>query len=519
MAKLTAAARTASEMAGESKPRPYQLALAAFLAAFLLLALAAAWTARPFIDEALFATPSWNWLHHGHTGTGQYDPAAIEVAGRGFPHLDRHTYWCMPLYLWISRVWHAVTGFSLLSIRTLSMLWGAAALVGWFVFVAALSGDTRAGLVTTAVLAVDPILIRSATLGRMDIMSACLSIWAFTAYCALRSRSLSKAILASSSLVIASGLTHPAGGVTSAAGLLFLVLALDRRRLRWGFLWLPLIPGAVGCLAMALFVHDDPAAWWEQFYSAVLRHDRLGGAWHPLAAPRTYFHGVFWFFGPASSEGAAGWLKLGVPALYAAGAAMFLAIPRLRRDQTLRVIAGLFVVVLAVMVLINQDGWPWYLVHVWLLPEVLLTLVWWRIWSKRKTHSFASLAPAAMIAVLVSLHVMRDAHFVKQDAYHNEYLPVVEFLKSRFPSMPLAFGSADWGIGLGFDAGLLDDELMGMKSGRTAELILMDERYRQAMESFRDERPEVFRHNQEVLAGYDRIYSGVADQVYQRRKP
>ena len=90
----------------------------------------ASWQARttyPWSNEAWFASPALNLLHKGFMGT-----TILESRGTWLEGLDRHTYWILPLHILAQTAWYKLFGFSLLTLRSLSILWGAVVLVAWF---------------------------------------------------------------------------------------------------------------------------------------------------------------------------------------------------------------------------------------------------------------------------------------------------------------------------------------------------------------------------------------------------
>src|SRR5262249_55412986 len=129
-------------------------------------------------------------------------------------------------------VWYEIVGFGVIAMRALSILWGALALVAWFVIARQLSRSDRVVLLTCGLLVLDYPFIRGAAHGRMDMQSAALGFAAFAVYLTFRERHLTRALLLSHSLAAASFFTHP-NGILPFAGLLVLTVLYDLRRLRW----------------------------------------------------------------------------------------------------------------------------------------------------------------------------------------------------------------------------------------------------------------------------------------------
>jgi len=65
----------------------------------------------------------------------------------------------MPLHLVLQAGWYKLFGFSLLAMRSISMLWGLAALWSWFLIMRALTEDVDIAILTVGLLATDFVFI------------------------------------------------------------------------------------------------------------------------------------------------------------------------------------------------------------------------------------------------------------------------------------------------------------------------------------------------------------------------
>src|SRR5229473_2858367 len=95
----------------------------AIVVVYLILAVASSRTLMPWCDEAWFAGPAYNLITHGYMGTPVLDPTSA-----------------------------------------------------WFLVVKKITGDTRIGLLTAAVLATDFTFLWGAGVGRMDMMCEALGL-------------------------------------------------------------------------------------------------------------------------------------------------------------------------------------------------------------------------------------------------------------------------------------------------------------------------------------------------------
>jgi 4-amino-4-deoxy-L-arabinose transferase-like glycosyltransferase len=192
-----------------------KLLLSAALIGYFLLATGSIFTRLPWVDEGIFASPAYNLVSKGYMGT-----AAMETAGTPWQGIERHTYWIVPLHLLAQAGWYELFGFGLFSMRTLSALWGLAALAALYTVVLRLSRDRAVAALAAALIALDCSFIATASSGRMDMMNAALGMAGLATYLCLREQHLPIAVLAGHSLVCASGLTHP-NGILYFASLLF----------------------------------------------------------------------------------------------------------------------------------------------------------------------------------------------------------------------------------------------------------------------------------------------------------
>src|SRR5207244_5704257 len=140
---------------------------------------------RPWFDEGWFSSPALNLLTKGHMGTSVLDPTAtfrsVQLTG-----INEATYWIMPLYILAQAAWYMLVGFSLPSMRALSVLWGLTALISWYLIIRCLSGEKPVALIAVALVAIDFQFLSSASSGRMDIMAAGLGFARSGAFFCLR---------------------------------------------------------------------------------------------------------------------------------------------------------------------------------------------------------------------------------------------------------------------------------------------------------------------------------------------
>jgi hypothetical protein len=408
-----------------------------------------------------------------------------------------------------------MTGFSLLSARLLSIVLGVLVLGAWFVVLRDRFGRRWIVPLALGVICLDYIFLETATLARMDILSYCLSTWAYASYLMLRGRNLNSAVLTAVSCVILSGLTHPAGGVTSAGALLFMALFLDRNALRVRHVLIGLIPPALGTLLLAWHASANPSVFWAQFQASIGHENRLDGLGNPLSGLRLYAQSIAAFFGRTATSSPAVQIKLVIPGFYFICLAVFSAWRPLRTNPELRLLGGMLGVTLLLMTFIDAHGRPAYFIHAWLFPPVVSALVCYLSWVYR---SRIRLALALALMCVCCIQAARTLHIIRADRYHGEYLPVARFVKESADPSTLVMASAEYAFELGFGGGLLDDPMLGFSNGKKADLIVMDESYRDITDRFERTRPKVHEYIVDMLSHeYREIGEFPNVTIYQRR--
>lgn len=507
-----------SEMSEEFKSRKIRLATGIVVVAlYLALALGSSLTKAPWHDEGQFANAAWNLATSGFMGTTVLDASVPWLKGIG-----RHTYWVMPLYLVNLAGWFKLFGLSLFSMRLLSVVWGLVALGSWYSMMKSLTGERTVALLTLSLLAFDYIFLMNASTGRMDMMCAALGWAACAVFLRLRETRFPLAVLLSQALVVAGGLTHP-NGILPFAGLLFLTLYFDWRRVNLRVIALAAVPYLVGAGLWGWYVLQDREAFVAQFGGNVGGFSGMSGnvnRWVGLTAPWTGFRleiteRYLNAFGLAPHSQGVARLKILVLLVYLAGLAGALSVRRLRQHTATRTVLLLFAIYFVLMALVEGHKSDIYLVHSVPLLAALLAL--WLTWCWRERALPRPLL-AGVLAGFVILQAGGVAYLIRQNHYESKYMPVVNFLRSRGGEGRLLTGSAELGFELGFDR-LTDDAWLGYYNGARPDVIVFNRRYEEIDEIFRRAQPEVHRHIEHRL---EREYQKVFEfapywKVYERR--
>ena len=460
--------------------------LLAAAVAFLAACVSVALTRPPWCDEAWFGSAGFNLATHGKLITPIIVPAPDDPKTIG---LGQHTYWVMPLHLVFQAGWYKVFGFSLFTLRSVSIVWGVVALWAWFLIMRALTGDVPVAILTVWLLATDFVFIMQGADGRMDMMAAALGYSAIAAYLVLRQRSLNLAVFCAHSLVVLSGLTHPNGGLLSLAGVVFLMLYYDRQSLGWRHVMLAAVPYFVGLAGWSLYLAEDPKLFLTQFRGNA--SGRLNDILRPWIEVRNEiverYLAAFGF-----QPGAPAMAKIKVLLLisYVAGFVGTLSVAALRRMRGIRALL-ILAAINWVYLTLQSVKHPAYLVYS--IPFFAAFLAIWILWCWRQP-ALPSAVVALALAAFITLQLAAVANVVVHNKYRRTYLPTAVFLKAHAGPQDLVVGEPEMGFALGFDSDLLDDSRLGYYSHVNPSFIVVGENYRGAFERFQRESPETYQY-------------------------
>lgn len=489
--------------------------LALIVVVYLTLAVASVLTKNPLSDEGWFASPAVNLITNGSMGTLIIEPTGscqvVNKPGAVLRGLDQHTYWIMPLHILAQAAWYKVAGFSLASMRILSVAWGLVALLAWFSIANTLAGNHKTALLVMLMIAVDFTFISVADIGRMDMMSAALGFAALAAYLSLRERNLKLAVLVSQGLVVASGLTHP-NGLMAFAGVLFVAVYFDRRSIRARHLLIAAIPYALGAAAWAAYIIQSPGDFLDQVDANT--SGRIPGLTSPLTSIATEvklrYLGAYGFAPHSSGLAHLAILVLGV---YAAAVVAAVSIRGIRQHKGYRALLMLTAIYVVIQTSFNQKL-VYYLIHTVPMFAAILAILFQWCWTNRYVPRWMV---AATACGLLLIQIGGSLHPVLRNPYHKNYLTAVDYLKRNSNAKTEVMGSAALGFGLGFTSGLVDDVLLGYHSGKRPDYIVVEDfYYRQAFENLRTAQPDAYRHITELLGQYRKVYDNSYYKIYAR---
>jgi hypothetical protein len=402
-------------------------------------------------------------------GTTVLDPASSTWKSVKLTGIDRHTYWVMPLNLLANAAGFRAFGFSIFSMRLLSLCWGLIALSAWGAILWKLTAQPLLTLGSLGLIAVDYHFLMQASDGRMDVMTVALGWSGVAAYLLLRERRFRLAVAVSQSLAAMAFFTHP-NGVMLVLILAATTLYFDRQRIRAGTVALAAIPYLAIGAGWALYIAQSPADFVTQFLG------NAGGRGpiltRPLAALRLEIsHRYLDSFGLAAWSSATGRLNAIPLMMFVAAAATCLLVREIRQDRGYRLLLIWTAIVVVFLTELEGLKTHFYLIYLTPLYSILLAVAVRWIWLRRPRARWA--LSAAML-LLVGLQVLRTSNSDWHNRRQMTYDPAVQYLRAQFDRNTLIMGGGGLIFGLGPEWNLLDDNRLGYNSGKRAEVVVVD---------------------------------------------
>lgn len=495
---------------GES-PKIAGLTVALAVAVFLFLGIWSSLTTRPESDEGSFANPAFNLAFRGHFGT-----TVFESENSALTRIEQRTYWVLPLFLLNVSASFKVFGFSLFSMRAVSVFWGLVLIISWYFIVLKISEDRLKAAICALFLSGSYVVLVNASLGRGDTMCAALGFAAFAVYLWLRERNLLVAVLLSQFLVMLSGLTHFLG-IMAFAGLLFLTIYYDWRFIRFRHVLVAVLPYLIGGSLFGIWIWQDFQAFKDQFIVNALMAGRMEGFSSPLNAflreftvryPRAF--GL-----RESSAGHSGpiFLKSLMLVGYAIGIlGIVFSRGLLKKYRILLILTALYFSILA---LIDGQKLAVYLIYLVPFYTVLLALWLFYLWEKRR-----GLRPLVLIGALIFwiLGAGGVAWRCQQNTLGNFYKPAIDYLNLNVGENELVMGGPEIRFFLSPHIAHIHDGVFGMKTGKRPKYIVYDPGTEDSWKNSKTYNPEFYDYFPRLLAEeYQIEFQNIAFRIYVRR--
>ncbi len=483
------------------------------VAVFLAVAVGSSLTHRPQIDEGMFASPAYNLVTHGHFGT-----TVLEKEKSSLTRIDQRTYWVMPMFLLNVSASFKVFGFSLFTMRLVSIFWGLVLLLAIYTIALKLSDDKKVALFALVLAGCDYMVLETASSARMDMMSASLGFSAIAVYLWLRESNLMLAVLASNCLIVIDGLTHP-NAILPFVGLLFLTVFFDFRRVNLRLLFVAAAPYLVGGAGFGLWVLQDPQAFKDQFIDNAMMGGRMSGFSSPMSnIVREFTDRYPHAFGLGdNSSGHSGpiYLKSLMLIGYAAGILGLLLIKDLRRNKNyiaLLILTSIYFVILSI---IDGQKQTTYLIHIVPFYLISLAIVLGWFWNKKRVPRLVVVAiTCAVIAVPLGGMALK----IRQNTFSNFYIPLIAYLKENMRESDHVMGGSELAFGRGFDSNHIADGRFGFYTGKRPRFIIYDSAVENSWKDSKIHFPEFYEYFPKLLKEeYRMSYENAAYKVYERK--
>lgn len=458
---------------------------------------------QPWFDEGSYANPAYNLLHYGHLGMPILF-SQLEV----WPGMEYYTFHLPPLSFVVQAGWFALFDVGIFQMRALSALFGVLLIVSLYGLTRRITGNHGIAVLAALIVATDYNISLWAADGRMDIMCAAWGFAAAATFVNLREKHFGWAVFLSSALVVASGLTHPAG-ILYFLAVVVLILYYDRHRFRWRHLLLGVLPFVVGALAWGQYIIQDPETFQLHFLGNYgEREGRVLS--HPLAEFGRYLSPAF-----GIGDHVSGLARLKVLQLIAYWGAVliFVAVPGIRSESKVGPIFLLLVIFFLGMAIILSGIHLSYLVHVVPLYAVILAAVLWRIVRQRGILRFTALG---LVMLLLAIQAGGPiAKYMRQNSYQTIYRPAVERIAGLRQPADVIIASSEFGFAFGFEGEVVDDYNLGTRGGRRGDIVVINGGYRKVYAGMSEHDPERLRNiKHELSTEYAHVDSFGEYEIY-----
>lgn len=462
--------------------------------------------------EAWFASPAFTLARHGYLGT-----TILEGVGTWLAGVERHTYWLPPVHLLLQAGWYKLFGFSLLTLRSLSIVAGVVTLICWYAIVFRLTANRTTALLALALTALDARMIWISALGRADMTCTALGSLALLTYLSFRQRSLTTAILGSHSLAAAACLAHPCG-VLYAGCLVLLMLYYDRRQLGIRAIALTALPYLAGLAGWGIYILQAPADFVHQFsgnVSGIAGEFAPVSRWSEIRSPlralkREFFLRYGFTFGWWST-GFSDRVQLFPLFTYAAGVASCVLIRPLRTNAGCRVLLLLGTFEYVVLALGDGLKSSSYVVHT--MPICIALLAISLDWAY--TRRLWPVIP--IIAVFVACQFYSTIYDLVHQPATDDYDNAVRFLRRSGANPARTIAAGEFVFALGFDSGMKDDLRLGYFSHQRADYIVASTIYRGWFARSAELYPAIHRYMIELLENrYRVVFHNSMYTIYRR---
>jgi 4-amino-4-deoxy-L-arabinose transferase-like glycosyltransferase len=452
---------------------------------------------------------------HGYLGT-----TILESKGTWMDGIEQHTYWMPPVHLLLQALWYKVFGFGLLTLRSISLLAGAAALLAWYSAFGTLAGNRGIALIATGVLAIDSHFQMYGALGRPDMLCAALGSTGIATFLHYREKSLRKALLLGHGFAAASCLTHPCG-VLYAVALVILMVYFDHGRMNWRMITYIAPAYVIALGAWGAYIAQAPPQFVQQFFGNIsgiatefTTASRGSNLPHPLLALKAEF--MLRYAGNFGRyESGLGRLPLIALGIYTLAVLLCFVVRPLRNNRGCRALLVIGAFDYLFMAFFDGLKGSAYLVHTLPLCAAFLAFTLWFAAAKARVR-WAMWVVLPVLVLLVGVELTASARDIMDTPERWDYEAAVDFLHQHNVPANIIAG-AEFAFAYGFDSGIIDDPRLGYYTGRRPEYIAANPIQRGWIQRSAELYPAIHDYQVRLLANeYRVVFHNARYTIYQR---
>jgi hypothetical protein len=318
--------------------------------------------------------------------------------------------------------------------------------------------------------------------------------------------------LASSSLIVLSGLSHP-NGVFYLIDAVVLTVWWDRKRWSWRMGMLALSPFILGATAWGVYILEDPTDFVRQFTANASMASRLEFVGAPLRAFYEEAALRFGFVYDLRSLGRdpAMLIKTLTSVVYLLPPLFWLLNREFRMGARIGPILLVGFINFLLLTILDGQRSTFYLIHV--LPPMNAALAAWFLWATTRPR-WRTIAIPILIGWTL-LQISTAVYRGSRNAYRNDYLAVVNFMRSHITgNTRVVFADQQYGFELGFGPRLVTDISLGFLSGKTADMIEFDGPYSSDSGYLKHLEKPLADHIRSTMSRYCLAYNKRSAQVF-----
>ena len=477
--------------------------------ASMVLASISACHRLPWADEGWVASPSLNLARHGFAGTTIFEPKSSSANGTPLLRVDERTYWVFPGQFVVQAFWYLFVPPTIFLTRLLHILFIPAALLAFYILLRRITGDSAVAVLATALMGVDFIFYSGAGFARPDMMCASFGLLGIATYLVLRGRSLGWAVFVSQLMIAISIINHP-NGVLHLIGVLLVALYYDwRKLLRARHLAVAAAAYVIVMTPWVIYIAQDVEAFRVQLLQNISGHERVAMTANPVQLVGREVRERYAVAMGLTSPRAAARLKAVSLASFAVAIILVFIRRTWKRIPPVKLLLGLLCAYFAIQCVYNLKL-TFYLIHILPFYCAVFACV---IVDEFRRRQVPRAVLGAWVGGILAAQLMLAAGTVSR-SYRPSERELVTFIETRAQSAKLIWGSAALGFGLHFDPRLLDDAYLGIRSRKTADVIVVGPLYNIVFDVYRNERPDDWRAISAQLSRYRLVFENSDYKVY-----